>query len=87
MGLGAGTGPRLAQSDRREALTFDGGGGEISLSLLDLIKERDIHLAAACDCQLPYNHEGNQPSNVTEAEDSSVETGKTPASLGMVSSD
>ena len=61
------------------------GGRDFSFSVG--FDQGDIHLAATCDCQLPYNHEGNQPLNVTEAEDSSVETGKASASLGMVWSD
>lgn len=59
VGLGVGTGPRLAESDRRERLTFDREGRDSSFSAG--FDHRNSHLAIGYYCQLPYDQEGNQP--------------------------
>ena len=59
VGFKAGSiGPRLAQSERRERLPFDGEGRDFSFSAG--FKHRSSHLAIGCYCPLLYDQEGNQ---------------------------
>lgn len=83
VGFKAGSiGPRLAQSERRERLPFDGEGRDFSFSAG--FKRRSSHLAIGCYCPLPYDQEGNQPSDVSDGEDGGLESGKVPESLKIL---